>query len=77
MRLSLIHCANTLLSIPGISKSAAADLLSAQCSLVIFEPISMHNSAHRNPEDIISGLSNSLRTGCKIFTASAFKFLFE
>jgi hypothetical protein len=44
MRLSLIHCANTLLSTPGISKSAAADLLSAQCSLVIFEPISIFNS---------------------------------
>ena len=59
MRLSLIHCANTLLSTPGISKSAAADLLSAQCSLVIFEPISMHNSAHRNPELMISGLTRS------------------
>jgi hypothetical protein len=63
MRLSLIHCANTLLSTPGISKSAAADLLSAQCSLVIFEPISIFNSAARNPEEMIRGLSNSLRTG--------------
>jgi hypothetical protein len=51
MRLSLIHCANTLLSTPGISKSAAADLLSAQCSLVIFEPISIFNSAQRNPNE--------------------------
>jgi hypothetical protein len=64
MRLSLIHCANTLLSTPGISKSAAADLLSAQCSLVIFEPISIFNSElYLNPELMIRGLSNSLRTG--------------
>jgi hypothetical protein len=71
MRLSLIHCANSLLSTPGISKSAAAELLSANVAGNI-EPIQYLICTPKSVL-MIKGLSNSLRTGCKIFIASAFR----
>ena len=72
-RLSLIHLASSLLSTPGISKSAAAASLSATCWLFMLLPISRHSWAQRNPDDIINGLSKWDRIGCKIFTARATK----
>ena len=48
-------CLNTfLLSIPGISKSAAAQPL-AQCCEVGFDPIISHNSGDLKPEVILIG----------------------
>ena len=70
----MIHKANFLLSTPGISKSAAAQLLSATWWLFTELPISTHSWAQRNPDDIINGFSKCDLTGCNIFTANAFKF---
>ena len=72
----LIHVAKALLSTPGISKSAAAAPSSATCWLFTLLPISTHNWAQRNPDDMINGLSKCERTGCNMLTAKALNFQF-
>ena len=62
-KLSLIQRANSLLSTPGISKSAAAASSCAVCWLLTELPISMQSSAQRKPELIINGLLNCERIG--------------
>ena len=72
----LIHFANSLLSTPGISKSAAAALSSATCCEFTLLPIATQSWAQRNPLDMINGLSKCDLTGCNIFVLMLLNFLF-
>ena len=66
----MIHSANSLLSVPATSISAA--LPSICCDLMEL-PMAIFNSPERYPEEINTGASNCDRIGCNTLTQSAFK----